>query len=108
IANGLGIGRVELAQIEALVRAERLRSGATAERPADAPPELDAAYRVLGIAPHATDAEVKKAYRRLINRHHPDKLIARGLPQPMAGVAERKTHEIRAAYERIKAVRGFK
>jgi DnaJ like chaperone protein len=48
------------------------------------------------------------AYRRLMNQHHPDKLVARGLPKSMIGVAEQKTHEVRAAYERLKAQRGFK
>jgi DnaJ like chaperone protein len=43
-----------------------------------------------------------------MNQYHPDKLVARGLPASMAGVAEQKTHEIRAAYEKIKARRGFK
>jgi DnaJ like chaperone protein len=43
-----------------------------------------------------------------MNQHHPDKLVARGLPPSMAGVAEQKTREIRAAYEKIKAARGLK
>ena len=50
----------------------------------------------------------KTAYRRLMNQHHPDKLVARGLPKSMIGVAEQKTHEVRTAYERIKTQRGFK
>jgi DnaJ like chaperone protein len=48
------------------------------------------------------------AYRRLMSQHHPDKLVARGLPKSMIGVAAQKTHEVRAAYERLKAQRGFK
>jgi DnaJ like chaperone protein len=43
-----------------------------------------------------------------MSQHHPDKLVARGLPQSMSGVAEQKTHEVRSAYERIKTQRGFK
>ena len=43
-----------------------------------------------------------------MNQHHPDKLVARGLPESMIPVAEEKTHEIRAAYERIKTQRAFK
>jgi DnaJ like chaperone protein len=43
-----------------------------------------------------------------MNQHHPDKLVARGLPESMIGVAEQKTHEVRTAYERIKTQRGFK
>ena len=69
---------------------------------------LAAAYRVLGVEPRASNEEVKTAYRRLMNQHHPDKLVARGLPESMVGVAEQKTHEVRTAYERIKTQRGFK
>ncbi len=63
---------------------------------------------MLGITPQASNDEVKTAYRRLMSQHHPDKLVSRGLPQSMIGVAEQKTHEVRTAYERIKTQRGFK
>ena len=64
--------------------------------------------KVLGVTVQASNDEVKTAYRRLMNQHHPDKLVARGLPKSMIGVAEQKTHEVRTAYERIRAQRGFK
>lgn len=102
VARGLGLGRVELAQIEALVRAHQAR-GAGKEFVS-----LEDAHEVLGVAPNASDQEVKTAYRRLMNQHHPDKLVSRGLPESMMGVAEQKTQEIRAAYERIKAQRDFR
>jgi DnaJ like chaperone protein len=105
VASSLGIGRVELAQIEALARAQRLRSRNKAE---DTGASLDAAYRVLGVPETANDREVKTAYRRLMNQHHPDKLVARGLPESMVTLAEQKTYEIRAAYEQIKSHRAFK
>ena len=38
-----------------------------------------------------------------MNRHHPDKLIARGMPEEMVEIATRKTQDIKAAYELIKA-----
>jgi len=63
------------------------------------------AYRILGIGRNAGDAEIKKAYRRLMNQHHPDKLIAKGLPEEMIKLATEKTREIREAYELIKATR---
>jgi DnaJ like chaperone protein len=103
VASALGINRAELAQIEAFVRGY----GPGAAQPTSAQ-SLDAAYGVLGVTPKATNDEVKKAYRRLMSQHHPDKLVARGLPQSMIGVAEQKTHEVRTAYERIKEQRGFK
>jgi DnaJ like chaperone protein len=105
IASGLGVGRVELAQIEALARAEQRRSRGKEQYEA---PKLGAAYKVLGVTETASDGEVKTAYRRLMNQHHPDKLVSRGLPESMVTLAERKTHEIRAAYDQIKAHRAFK
>ncbi len=66
---------------------------------------LDDAYAVLGLDKTASDAEVKKAYRRLISQNHPDKLVAKGLPEEMMTLAKEKTQKIRKAYETIKAAR---
>ncbi len=66
---------------------------------------LDDAYAVLGVSKNATDAEVKKAYRRLMSQHHPDKLVAKGLPEEMMTIAKEKTQQIRKAYETIKESR---
>lgn len=104
VANTFGIGRAELAQIEALIRSQARQHSGAAE-PAAA---LEAAYGVLGIDAGASDKEIKTAYRRLMNQHHPDKLVSRGLPQSMITLAEQKSREINAAYERIKTQRGFK
>jgi DnaJ like chaperone protein len=104
VANALGVTRAELAQLEAIVRGV---AGGGAAQPTRAE-SLAEAYRVLGVSVSASDDEVKTAYRRLMNQHHPDKLVARGLPESMIGVAEQKTHEVRTAYERIKTQRGFK
>ena len=66
------------------------------------------AYGVLGVAPTASDRDVKTAYRRLMNQHHPDKQAARGLPDSMMEIAKERTSEIRAAYEVVKSHRGFR
>ncbi len=66
------------------------------------------AYAALGVAADASDKEVKMAYRRLMNQHHPDKLVAKGLPESMMTVAKDKTREIRTAYDLIKDQRGIK
>ena len=70
-------------------------------------PSLADAYAVLGLESRATDAEVTRAYRQLINQHHPDKLIAQGLSEAKLRLATERTREIKAAYERIKVARGF-
>jgi DnaJ like chaperone protein len=72
------------------------------------PQPLSEAYEVLGVGRAAPDAEVKKVYRRLMNQHHPDKLIAKGLPEEMIRIATEKTQQIKEAYERIRTERGMK
>lgn len=69
---------------------------------------LKGAFGVLGIPETSTPAEIKKAYRRLMNQHHPDKLASRGLPEHMMKLAKEKTQEIRAAYDLIREAKGFK
>ncbi|MCW7551191.1 co-chaperone DjlA [Endozoicomonas gorgoniicola] len=64
--------------------------------------ELKQAYQILGVEPSATDAEVKRAYRKLMSQHHPDKLVAKGLPEEMMEVAKQKTQEIQGAYDHIR------
>lgn len=66
---------------------------------------LKESYGVLGVAETVTDAELKKAYRRLMSQHHPDKLVAKGLPEEMMQLAKEKTQEIQGAYDRIKSAR---
>lgn len=106
IAARLGIGRIELAHMEALLRAKR-RFGERSAEDARAI-ELGQAYRVLGVEPSASDHDVKTAYRRLMNQHHPDKQAARGLPEAMLEIAKQRTREIRAAYDAVKAHRGIR
>lgn len=114
ICDRLGFSRQEFAHLEALVRAARTFAGAGAGAGAGggrpgAPPSrnrLAEAYKVLGVGRDASDAEIKTAYRRMMNQHHPDKLVAKGLPEEMIALATEKTQEIKAAYETIKAARG--
>lgn len=70
-------------------------------------PSLSDDYKVLGIAADASKTEIKRAYRRLMSQHHPDKLIAQGLPEEMIKLATDKTQTIQAAYERIKQAKGI-
>lgn len=71
-------------------------------------PGLSSAFEVLGVGAEVSDAEVKKAYRRLINQHHPDKLVSKGLPEEMMKLAAQKTNEIKQAYDAIKQARGMR
>lgn len=69
---------------------------------------LEQAYAHLGLTPQASDAEVKRAYRKLVAQYHPDKLVSRGLPEEMMEMARTRVREINVAYEQIKQARGIK
>lgn len=62
-------------------------------------------YGVLGVEPQIDDERLKVAYRRLIREHHPDRLIARGMPADFIAVATEKMARINAAYDVIRRQR---
>ena len=62
-------------------------------------------YAMLGVSETATDAEVKKAYRKLATEYHPDKIMAQGLPEDFHQFAEDKFKQINEAYESIMSSR---
>lgn len=68
---------------------------------------VDDAYEILGVSEDAGNDDVKKAYRKLMSEHHPDKLFAKGLPEEMVEAAKSKSQDIGRAYERIKDARGI-
>ncbi len=114
IAGRLGFNSAQFEQLDALIRAARERGthgpgGASGgqrgnRRGASGPAAMsaDEARAILGVAAGAGEADIKKAYRRLMNQHHPDKLIARGMPEEMVKVATTRTQEIRTAYETLR------
>ena len=104
VCDMLGFSQADFDRIDAMIQAEihGFQGGAQSRGPS-----LEDAYAILNIDESASDSEVKKAYRRLMSQHHPDKLVAKGLPEEMMKLAQEKTHEIRTAYERIKEARGF-
>jgi DnaJ like chaperone protein len=63
-------------------------------------------YAVLGVARGVDEGGLKRAWRKLMSEHHPDKLG--DVPAPLRERAEQRARDINTAYERIKAERGFR
>ncbi len=64
-------------------------------------------YLVLGISPTASIKEIKRVYRSLVGEHHPDRLIAKGVPKEMLEMANAKMSAINVAYKVISKTRGI-
>jgi DnaJ like chaperone protein len=115
VAEALGIGRWQFEKLLGMLLAqEQFREQqyrdqeqfgqheySQQQRPAPRANDVALAYQALGVSKEASDADVKKAYRKLMSQHHPDKLIAQGVPDDMLKIATEKTQEIQAAYEVI-------
>ncbi|WWO97720.1 MAG: co-chaperone DjlA [Candidatus Dasytiphilus stammeri] len=71
-------------------------------------PELDDACKILGVKNSDDYVTIKRAWRRLMNEYHPDKLLAKGLPTNLMKIAQQKSQEIQKAWEVIKKIRQFK
>jgi len=113
VAERLGMSGLEFVYMEAATRARAAHAsyrtqGASAGRPAAGAGSLAECYAELEVDANITDQEVTKAYRRQMSRHHPDKLVANGLPESMAQMAKEKTQRIQEAYEGIRAARGMR
>ena len=81
---------------------DRIRGGSSSQS-ANKHSDADA-YKTLGVTRNTPYNDVKKAYRRLMSQHHPDKLVSKGLPEEMIKLANEKTHEIRMAWQRIQEI----
>lgn len=104
LAGRLGL----LPELEHLLAMHRVGAECFEGEAAVAPERrLAGAYAVLGLAGGASDEEVKRAYKRLMAQHHPDKLVAQGLPEEMMKAATEKTIEVKAAYDTVRAARGL-
>ncbi|CAD7023715.1 molecular chaperone DjlA [Pseudorhizobium endolithicum] len=62
-------------------------------------------YLVLGVSPTEEFAEIRKTYRRLVSEHHPDRLIARGVPAALHAAANERMAALNAAYAAIEKER---
>lgn len=101
VGSYLGISREDIESLLNMRGSQDSTSGARAASKDD----LKAAYKVLGISPDATDEEVKKAYRAMALKHHPDRVASLG--EDVKKEAERKFQEINAAKDRIYKARGL-
>ena len=91
IAAGMGLSQADYNSLAALYQKTK---------------DPDWAYTVLEISPTATDDEVKKAYRRMALRSHPDKVAGAG--EEVVKNATEKFRAVNEAYETIKTARGIK
>ena len=115
IGRALRISPLEFASLEAMLRMRangaygpRGSAGGAAPRCHVRGARLADAYEVLGVPASTPDAEVTRAYRRLMSQNHPDKLVAQGLPESMIAAAHERTQRILEAYEIVKTHRGMK
>ena len=71
------------------------------------PSEIEQAYQVLEVSESATDSEIKRKYRQLLNQYHPDKLASKGLPASMMEFSKEQSAKIIHAWDVIKTARGI-
>lgn len=108
-----GISALEFASLEAMLRMRARgegygRQSQGSSNGARAEARLADAYEVLGVPASTADAEVTRAFRRLMSQNHPDKLVAQGLPESMVAAAHERTQRILEAYDIVKTHRGIK
>lgn len=105
MATLLGMAEAEFAQLLRMARGQEHFHG---EQGFQAQPgtSLQDAYDALGVGQEVSDKELKRAYRKRMSENHPDKLIAKGVPEDMIKLATERSQEIQAAYEMIKKSRG--
>jgi DnaJ like chaperone protein len=69
-------------------------------------PETNSSYKILEIEPSATDDELKRAYRKMALKYHPDKVSHLG--EDFQKTADDKFKKVNEAYEKIKKERNIK
>lgn len=118
IAEELGISRLQFDQFLRMMQggaqfgggyhSSQQQAGGGGWQQAQRGPTLEDACNVLGVKPTDDTTTMKRAYRRLMSEHHPDKLVAKGLPPEMMEMAKQKAQEIQKAYELIREQKGFR
>ncbi|MDX1734244.1 MAG: co-chaperone DjlA [Halioglobus sp.] len=107
IAGLMGIGAMQLEALLNMARAGEQFHG-TGPRAASPDAHLADAYGVLGVDATVSDRDLKRAYRKLMSENHPDKLIAKGVPEDMIKLATERVQDIQGAYETVRRHRGLK
>lgn len=113
IAEELGISRIQFEQFLAMMEGGRHFDGQHQQYGhyqgrGQQRATLADACKVLGVNEQDDATTIKRAYRKLMSEHHPDKLVAKGLPPEMMELAKQKTQSIQSAYDLIKKEKGFK
>ena len=109
IAEELGISRIQFDQFLRMMEGgQQFGGGQGGYQQAQRGPTLEDACSVLGVKSSDDATTIKRAYRKLMSEHHPDKLVAKGLPPEMMEMAKQKAQEIQAAYDLIRREKGFK
>ena len=106
VAEGLRFSHAAFDQLIRMIRGQGAFGGGYQQHSQTShTADLASAYDALGITETASDAEAKKAYRKLMSEYHPDKLIGQGVPDDMVKVATERAQEVQAAYDLIKSSR---
>ncbi len=125
VAKTLGFRRVELDFLVNTFEAEqRFRSGRSqssnkgrqrdyaghhqnAGASYSAKAELDDAFKILGSKQSDDAKAIKKAYRKQMSLHHPDKMMSKGLPAQALELSKKKAQDIQSAYELVRQYKKF-
>ncbi|QDP02219.1 co-chaperone DjlA [Thalassotalea sp. PS06] len=102
IGGALGIPARHLDfMLDRIIAGEHFHQQGSQQSPQQQQQRLNDAYKILGVTPQTPARDIKKAYRKLMAQHHPDKLVAKGLPPQLMEDAKQKAQDIQAAYELV-------
>jgi len=107
-ARLLGLSGADFERMEQLIRARGGYGSAGSGGDRNRDQRIAEACALLEIKVDASNEQLTRAYRRMMSRHHPDKLQSQGLPEAMLERAKERTQQIQAAYQLLREVRGMR